>query len=1093
MRSTLLNWRRWPFWLGLGLFLIILALLAAWLLRTQIAHYAINNWCASQSLDCEVDIAELGLSGAKVTDVTIKTETGEIPLEAGEATVELDWPGLFKPQVTAIRVISPVIRGKYVEGEGSASFGGLEKLGGGESSGPSPEFDVEDARIELDTPAGLLVIHGRASGQMPMLLNFEADIDPVELETDGNRLVIREGHVDFSLVGIKLDGTAEFDLETAEFDDLSATNIKLSANMAEGFRPGVNWTASADNFSRPGLSVEMAELEGSVALKPGTGDDESSWLDSIASATIEANAQRTSWNETSLGKSDLTLDVQRAKSGLLDTSYSLVIRDLIRPEITAASATLSGDAALDPGFKAGDTSGDISFEGAGIPAPYRAELLSNLNIGGPFEGHSRALRAGLSAALAEMEGGTGFDAKLDKSGYWSLVSTRALAIKSANGTSLSLSTENGRPAVNIADEGIELKGLLTLTGPNLPQTVIDLNRAWIDETSISVETGGVKLAPWTAGGLTLSAELNELLLRRADGIPRLQAVGEVTFDGGLYGLQVSDTRLFGGIDAAGGESLRVQTYKTNCLGLDSEGIATGGGYAIEPVSLQLCPRDGRVVRPITGGSAGTIDLGAAEVPFRSENTSGTLSLEKAVLDWSAAKTARVNLTGSRMSLPMTIGEKTLSIAASEPDIALKTTSPVSLIATTGISEFGGSLIPADIQLERLSLNSTLPSSGIRGTAEAIGVEISDRGEDPLYMPLIGDLSAEFQDGVMQLNGPITTRRAARTIADVSLTLDLLKLDGTATVATPDLTFQPRQFQPTALSERVRGFLSNARGTLKAEADFVIDGGKPSGTGWVSAEDFGFDTLRLGAVNDVDGRIEFTDIMSLTTAPGQEIRMGAINPGIELTNGVIRFQLTNGREATIEDARWPFAGGELFTGGSTWTVAGTRDVIDITAQSLELTEIVKAFSLPDIEANGTVSGTFPVEIVGPNAFIRHASLTADSEGGTIAYTGEVADAAAASDERVSLAFEALKDFRFSVLELGADGNLSGDMLITLRLVGRSPEVLDGAPFAFNIGIDSKLMQLIRTGQSMTSSDWLADVTAEATKSRETTTGEGSPSE
>ena len=34
----------------------------------------------------------------------------------------------------------------------------------------------------------------------------------------------------------------------------------------------------------------------------------------------------------------------------------------------------------------------------------------------------------------------------------------------------------------------------------------------------------------------------------------------------------------------------------------------------------------------------------------------------------------------------------------------------------------------------------------------------------------------------------------------------------------------------------------------------------------------------------------------------------------------------------------------------------------------------------------------------------------------------------------------------------------------------------APFAFNIGIDSKLMQLINTGRSLSSTDWLANIKA-----------------
>ena len=155
------------------------------------------------------------------------------------------------------------------------------------------------------------------------------------------------------------------------------------------------------------------------------------------------------------------------------------------------------------------------------------------------------------------------------------------------------------------------------------------------------------------------------------------------------------------------------------------------------------------------------------------------------------------------------------------------------------------------------------------------------------------------------------------------------------------------------------------------------------------------------------------------------------------------------------------------------MAGTSDTIRISASKLELSEIINVFNLPDIRATGTVSGEFPVDIEGPNAYVRDATLKADESGGEVAYTGDIADAASQADERVRMAFDALRDFHFSVLELGASGNLSGDMLVTLKLIGQSPKVLDGAPFAFNIGVDSKLMQLIQTGRSVTTSDWLVD--------------------
>ena len=74
----------------------------------------------------------------------------------------------------------------------------------------------------------------------------------------------------------------------------------------------------------------------------------------------------------------------------------------------------------------------------------------------------------------------------------------------------------------------------------------------------------------------------------------------------------------------------------------------------------------------------------------------------------------------------------------------------------------------------------------------------------------------------------------------------------------------------------------------------------------------------------------------------------------------------------------------------------------------------------------------------------------------------------------MAFRALRNFEFSVLEVGANGNLTGGMMITLELVGISPDVLGGAPFAFNIGVDSELTKLVQAGRSITGTDWLAEV-------------------
>ena len=98
-----------------------------------------------------------------------------------------------------------------------------------------------------------------------------------------------------------------------------------------------------------------------------------------------------------------------------------------------------------------------------------------------------------------------------------------------------------------------------------------------------------------------------------------------------------------------------------------------------------------------------------------------------------------------------------------------------------------------------------------------------------------------------------------------------------------------------------------------------------------------------------------------------------------------------------------------------------------------------------------------------------------------YTGEAVNQAASTDQTVSAAFTALRDFRFKVLELGIDGNLVGDIVVSLNLLGFNPEVLGGADFKFNIAIDSKLAQLIQSGRDLTGTSIITETVVNEVRS------------
>ena len=222
--------------------------------------------------------------------------------------------------------------------------------------------------------------------------------------------------------------------------------------------------------------------------------------------------------------------------------------------------------------------------------------------------------------------------------------------------------------------------------------------------------------------------------------------------------------------------------------------------------------------------------------------------------------------------------------------------------------------------------------------------------------------------------------------------------------------------------------------------------------------------------------EFSDMLALTTWPGQEIKIGYMDPGVPLNDGVIKFQIVEGTTTQLESAVWPFAGGELGvlptvfeTGGA----ASKADTIIVEARAWKLDQLIEVLRVPDLKATGTVSGRFPIDLEGANIMIRDATLEADEAGGSLAYTGSMTETVKGQNQYADYAFDALRDLDYTVMRVGASGNLIGNIIVTANLLGRSDDVLGGAEFDFNISVDSNLSQLLRTASTATSKTFISE--------------------
>ena len=109
-------------------------------------------------------------------------------------------------------------------------------------------------------------------------------------------------------------------------------------------------------------------------------------------------------------------------------------------------------------------------------------------------------------------------------------------------------------------------------------------------------------------------------------------------------------------------------------------------------------------------------------------------------------------------------------------------------------------------------------------------------------------------------------------------------------------------------DRGRG-RAGQRHDQRPRPDRLDGGGKVTSTGDFSTANLDL-AAPFGPVTGMSGTIHFTDLLGLTTPPGQVLTVKSINPGILVENGVIRYQLLPNQLVKIERGEWPFMGGRL---------------------------------------------------------------------------------------------------------------------------------------------------------------------------------------
>ncbi|MCA1660860.1 MAG: YdbH domain-containing protein [Novosphingobium sp.] len=516
---------------------------------------------------------------------------------------------------------------------------------------------------------------------------------------------------------------------------------------------------------------------------------------------------------------------------------------------------------------------------------------------------------------------------------------------------------------------------------------------------------------------------------------------------------------------------------------------TLASLTLERRGLTLCPQRGRPIVRYAGGA---------------------LSI--------AAGAPSLDLAGRLGQTPVRIASGPIGFAhpgvltARRLDVALGPTATASRFRVSNLearigNEIAGTFEDADVRLFATPLDLVEADGRWRYANDRLSItdadfRLLDRRDPPRFAPLVA------QDAAMtlfanEIDAKALLRHAAsgRDVALATIHHDLARARGYADLAVTGLRFDPA-FQPADISRLALGTIANARGTVTGTGRIDWTPGGVTSRGRFSTENLDF-AAAFGPVTGMSGTVEFTDLLGLVTAPDQEVRVASLNPGIEVTEGVIRFEL-NGSRLMLKGASWPFLGGRLSLAPTTLNL-GVSEARKYTLliEGLDAARFVERMGFANLQARGIFDGELPLVFSAANASdqvaaavgtilgigteqavaaaqstpgsgrIENGQLRSRPPGGNVSYIGELTYRDLSP--MANFAFQTLRSLDYRTMDITLNGSLEGEIVTQVRFdgvrqgPGAKRNILTRAvadlPIRMNVNIRAPFYQLITSFKAL----------------------------
>lgn len=628
---------------------------------------------------------------------------------------------------------------------------------------------------------------------------------------------------------------------------------------------------------------------------------------------------------------------------------------------------------------------------------------------------------------------------MPQSKLWQLVP--AIAIPPKAGL---ISLEASLAAGNSDTPGPRLQINLSAQGIDLPQLAapIDLHVA------TTLQAAGDEVMPPKATPKTIVFRDLSVDLR---GGPSSTFTGTINNGSGTIDLRQANPQLAADFDL----DLRDQSLAVNSLTLKEPTADLKLHLTYDGDNLSVTPTDtGKMTllditgAPVTFPSLLTVPLQGDGSQFTWNQQSDGSSKMALSLAFGDIK-AQVLPSGQKTVIGINAGTPKLSLSG-DPQAAIQGKLTIPSLQMTRQALL---VLMANIQMD---LSAALDQQS--GTAN---LAISDIEMPKLLAPLRLAAKASLKGGKTDISSNLVEPKSMITLATTG-SYDLAQHTGHANVEVTPLTFAVGGWQPTDIVPALSDYTRDISGSvaLKGDINLAADGALTSdlnlGLGNLSGK------IGPAVVQNLNSVIQFDRPWPISTAPGQSLAVEQVVLGLPFTNGLVQFDIDDGKTIKIDSGSLNLANGQVSLSPTTLSTDAPVQQIDLKVDRLGVDELFKLINIAGLSGDGEISGDIPVSLFPEGVMIKDAKLAATGPG-KLRYDLSSAPAAVKdAGDNVNMALSALSDFHYKDLVITLQRQLTGDAALGLHISGSNPSFYNGYPVEFNFTANGRLDEILRQG-------------------------------